>query len=405
MRPNLLLPLLLGFALTGCGRDHAITGRLAAPASAGHLTAAVTFRVAVPASTPAGDLVYVAGDFQSWNPGNPAHALAKQPDGRWTITLDLPAGTPVQFKFTRGTWGTVEKGANGEEIANRSLTPAAGATYDFTVLRWADNTGTITGNVTSFTYAPFLSGRRVWVYLPPGYDAATARYPVLYMHDGQNLFDVRTSFAGEWKVDETCEQLIGNGELTPFIVVGIENGPGRISEYTPWPDPSYGGGQAEAYLQAIIGVLKPEIDSRYRTLTSSSYTWMAGSSLGGLVSAYAGLAHGDVFGRVAALSPSYWWDSRHMITWAAGRPRGTLRRVYQDMGTVETGNPSNPANATYIEDLRLMRDALIEDGFTLALDLQSIEAAGHMHNEASWALRLPDALRLVAGSPATADVR
>lgn len=199
----------------------------------------------VPSSTPAADTVFVAGDFQGWNPGSTAHAFVKQPDGRWTLTLDLTPGVTIRFKFTRGAWTRVEKGTNGEEIADRALMPQAGQTYDFTVARWADQ-GTITGHVESFTHAPFLGGRRLWVYLPPGYDSSSERYPVLYMHDGQNLFDVRTSFSGEWRVDEACESLIGSAELRPLIVVGIENSANRIGEYTPWPDPAYGGGQADA---------------------------------------------------------------------------------------------------------------------------------------------------------------
>ncbi len=398
------LALLAALVLAGCGRGVSPASHVLAPSRGGVVNAAVTFRVSVPAATPAGGTVYVAGDFQGWNPGSAAHALVKQPDGRWTITLDLTPGTPIQFKFTRGTWTTVEKGASGEEIANRTLTPAAGATYDFTVQHWAD-LGTLAGDVRTFTYAPFLSGRTIRVYLPPGYDAGTQRYPVLYMHDGQNLFDVRTSFAGEWKVDETCEALIGSGEIPPLIVVGIDNGAARIAEYTPWPDAGYSGsGQAESYLQAIATVLKPEIDRRYRTLTSSNYTWMAGSSLGGLVSTYAGLAHSDVFGRIAALSPSYWWANRAMVGFATAHARGTLRRVYQDMGTNESGNASDPSNAAYVNDLRLVRDALIADGFTLDVALKSVEAAGHTHSETYWAMRFPDVLRFLVGTPVTAGV-
>ena len=269
-----------------------------------HAGSAVTFRVAVPAATPPGDTVFIAGDFQGWNPGSLPHALAREPDGRWSITLDLVASSPIQFKFTRGSWARVEKGPNGEEIANRTLMPQAGATYEFTVARWAD-LGTITGHVESFTFPAFLSGRRVWVYLPPGYDMSSARYPVLYMHDGQNLFDVRTSFAGEWQVDEACESRIAGGALRPLIVVGIENGPNRIAEYTPWPDQAYGGGGADAYLAAIRDVLIPEVDRRYRTLSGPNFRWMAGSSLGGLVSLYAGLdlpGHVDPRGGAVAVA-------------------------------------------------------------------------------------------------------
>ncbi len=395
MRPLpalLLLPVLLAAGCGGAGPVAPIPGApAAAPARA---QAEVTFRVTVTGTTPATDTVFVAGDFQGWNPGSPAHAFTRQPDGRWTRTLDLAPGVPIQFKFTRGSWARVEKGANGEELPNRTLTPQAGQTYDFTVARWADQ-GTLTGNIESFTHAPFLGGRRLWVYLPPGYATSSERYPVLYMHDGQNLFDVRTSFAGEWKVDEACESLIASQELRPLIVVGIENGgASRIHEYTPWPDPTYGGGGAEAYLTAIRDVLIPEVDRRYRTLAGPSFRWMAGSSLGGLVSMYAGLAHSDTWTRIAAVSPSLWWSNRTMLSWSDGRPRAGLQRVYQDMGTAESG----------IQDLRDMRARLIAIGFALNLDLMHVEAAGHSHNEASWALRTPAMLQFLAGTSATASV-
>lgn len=388
----------LAVVSAGCGHPHPSAPPASSqPLQADAATSAVTLRVVVPGATPTGDTVFVAGDFQGWNPASAAHALTRQPDGRWSITLDLAPGTPIQFKFTRGSWARVEKGPNGEEIANRSLTPAAGQTYDYTVARWAD-LGTLSGNVNSFTYAPFLGGRRVWVYLPPGYEQSSERYPVLYMHDGQNLFDVRTSFAGEWQVDEACEALIGSGELRPLIVVGIENGgASRLAEYTPWADPGYGGGAADAYLTAIRDVLVPEVDRRYRTLAGPNFRWMAGSSLGGLVSCYAGLKYSDTWTRIAALSPSLWWDNRHMPAFATGRPRAGLARVYQDMGTAE-------GSSQYIQDLRDMRAAFVAMGFAVNLDLMHVEAAGAGHNEAAWAARTPDMLKFLAGSSATAGV-
>jgi len=368
--------------------------RLASPRAT---QASVTLRVVVPSATPAADTVFVAGDFQGWNPGSAAHALIRQPDGRWSITLDLAPGSPIRFKFTRGSWARVEKGAAGEEIADRALTPQAGQTHDFTVARWADQ-GTITGHVESFTHASFLGGRRVWVYLPPGYATSSERYPALFMHDGQNLFDVRTSFSGEWRVDEACEALIASDELRPLIVVGIENGgASRIQEYTPWPDPGYGGGGADAYLTAIRDVLIPEIDRRYRTLSGPNFRWMAGSSLGGLVSLYAGLAYSDTWTRIAALSPSLWWDDRELRAWSASRPRAGLQRVYQDMGTSE-------GSAQYLQDLRDLRGNLVAMGFAPGLDLMHVESPGHTHHETYWALRTPGMLQFLAGASAIASV-
>jgi predicted alpha/beta superfamily hydrolase len=361
-------------------------------------SAATTFRVAVPAWTPPPDTVFVAGDFQGWNPGSPAHAMTRQPDGRWTIALSFAPGQSLQFKFTRGSWAEVEKGPSGEEIANRTLTPVDGATYDFTVANWADvgrASGTIAGHVEYFRFAPFLGGRRCWVYLPPGYHASANRYPVLYMHDGQNLFDAGSAaFGVEWRVDEACEQTIANGDIRPILVVGIDNGPNRIGEYTPWHDPNYAGsGGAAAYVNAVRDVLMPEVRRRYRTLNGPSNTYLAGSSLGGLVSAWAGYEYDEVFGRIAAVSPSYWWDGRAMLAHAQANPKPALSRFYHDIGTNEGGSA--------VVNVQDMRDILVAKGFVEGGDLRTVIATGHSHNEASWAARFPDLLRFLIDAPTT----
>lgn len=354
--------------------------------------ATTTFRVQVPASTPVGDLIYIAGNFQGWNPGDPAYALTEQPDGRWEITLSLPDGNSIQYKFTRGSWPKVEKGPNGEEIPNRTYTPQATETINHVVANWADiPPSTISGHVESFVYAPFLASRRCWVYLPPDYFQSTASYPVLYMHDGQNLFDQFTSFSGEWRVDETCELLIGNREIEPIIVVGIENSAARCDEYTPWIGTTQGcGGGGDVYLQAIRDVLIPEVNQRYRTRTGPANTYMAGSSLGGLITVYAGYAYDDDWGRIAGVSPSYWWANQAMLNYAAAALRpANLTHFYQDMGTAESG----------LGNLRTMRDIAIGQGFVEGYDLLSVEAQSHLHNEYYWALRLPSILRYLIDSP------
>ena len=370
----------------------ALLALVAPPAAADE----ITFRVSVPSETTG--TVYIAGDFQGWNPGSPAHALTEVQPDVWEILLDLPGGTPIEYKFTRGDWGTVEKGPNGEELANRQYTPNGPATLNQTVARWADGqSGTITGDVTRRTFPQFLNGRGVWVYLPPGYHETTRSYPVLYMHDGQNLFDDATSFAGEWGVDETLESLIASGEVEPVIVVGIENSAARISEYTPWPSAGFGGGGGHAYLNAIKFDLLPAIAGAYRVEAGPEHTLIAGSSLGGLISAYAAYEFDDVFGRVGAVSPSYWWDNGHMITHAQqqGTP-ANIDRFYQDMGTSESGSA--------IPNLRAMRDVLLAQGFVLGDDLAHVEAAGHQHNEFYWSLRLPGMLRFLLDPPCPADL-
>jgi pullulanase len=253
-----------------------------------------------------------------------------------------------------------------------------------------DPPSTIVGHVEWFEHVPFLAGRRCWAYLPPGYFETTESYPVLYMHDGQNLFDQATSSAGEWQVDETCEMLIGNREIEPIIVVGIENTAARCSEYTAWtntdPDVSCAGGDGDAYLQAIRDVLIPEVNRRYRTQTGPANTYMAGSSLGGLISVYAAYEYDGVWGRVAGMSPSYWWADQEMLNYASAASKPTiLTHFYQDMGTLEPG----------LDDLRTMRDIAAGQGFAEGIDFLSVEAQGHTHSEDNWALRLPDVLRFL----------
>ncbi len=368
--------------------------------------AAVTFRVTAPTTTPPGDPVFIAGDFQGWNPGDPAYQLADLGGLVYEITLDLTVGPTIEFKFTRGDWSTVEKGPNGEEIPNRTHAVTGAETLELTVVNWADlpANSTITGDVTTHTVPGFLNGRRVWVYLPPGYHAdAGQRYPVLYMFDGQNVFDQATSFAGEWEVDESCESLIPAELISPIIVVAVDNGGlGRIYEYTPWYDPDFGnGGGGEAHLQEFINVLMPWVDANYRTLTGPHNTGLAGSSLGGLMSLYAVYAHDDVFGLVGALSPSIWWNDHELLNFAAGLPKPQAK-IYMDMGTIEAGymvDEDGNGVDDYIDDLRAMRDVMVGQGFILDDDLMVVEDEGGVHNEWHWAQRFPVTLQYLFPPP------
>ena len=148
--------------------------------------------------------------------------------------------------------------------------------------------------------------RAVRVYLPPSYEAATKRYPVLYMHDGQNLFDDATSFAGEWGVDETMNELARTKQLE-LIVVGIDHGDGkRMTELNPWDNDKFGKGEGRDYLRFVVGIVKPYVDAHYRTLPDRAHTAMLGSSMGGLISHFAMYEYANVFSRIGLFSPSYW---------------------------------------------------------------------------------------------------
>lgn len=145
--------------------------------------------------------------------------------------------------------------------------------------------------------------KKIWVYLPKGYTTSTQKYPVIYMHDAQNLFDASTSYLGEWNIDETLDSIHAK-----VIVIGIENTEKRMEELTPFQHSKYGGGKADAYLDFIVTTLKPRIDATYRTKTNAKNTAIFGSSLGGLVSFYAAIKYPNIFGKVGCFSPSFWFN-------------------------------------------------------------------------------------------------
>ena len=226
------------------------------------------------------------------------------------------------------------------------------------------------------------------VYLPPGYEHEAQRhYPVLYLNDGQNLFDGATSFVPgqEWRVDETAEDLIQRGIIQPIIIVGIYNtGMARMDEYTPTEDPRMGrGGKAVLYAHMLVQELKPFIDSHYRTQKDPAHTGIGGSSLGGLLSLFVGITHPGVFGNLAVMSPSVWWNRRAILKDLRGlRPRPALR-VWLDTGTEEGNRP-----ARILADVRAVRDILVRKGWRQEQDLFYVEDQGAGHNENAWAARV-----------------
>jgi predicted alpha/beta superfamily hydrolase len=225
--------------------------------------------------------------------------------------------------------------------------------------------------------------RNVLVWLPAGYDASDSRYPVLYMHDGQNLFEPDTAFLkGEhWRVGETAAGLIEAGRVVPLIVVGIYNtGEMRLEEYTPTADQKLGGGLADDYGRMIIEELKPLVDGTYRTHTNRESTGIAGSSLGGLVSLHLAFHHPAVFGRVAALSPSVWWDRKAILKTIRESRSKPNSRVWVDMGTAE--------GRRGLDDARLLKAALVGLGFADGVDLHYAEYEGATHTELAWSERV-----------------
>src|ERR1700691_2944994 len=178
------------------------------------------------------------------------------------------------------------------------------------------------------------------VYLPPMYQAdGDRRFSVLYMHDGQNLFDPETSFikGKYWRMGETADALIEAGAIEPLIIVGIYNsGERRIDEYTPLQDRRLGGGHADAYGRMLVEELKPFVDAQYRTLPGAEHSGMGGSSLGGLVTLYLGLGYASVFSSVPVMSPSVWWRNRSILNTIESLPQKPEMRIWLDIGTQES---------------------------------------------------------------------
>lgn len=231
----------------------------------------------------------------------------------------------------------------------------------------------------------FLHNQRdLIVYLPPGYEREPSRrYPVLYLHDGQNLFDGATSFIPgmDWHVGHTADECIRDGRVEPLIIVGIYNaGKQRLGEYTPTRAPRLGGGRANRYSKFLLEEVRPMVREKYRALGGAENTGVGGSSLGGLASLYLGLRQPQIFGKIAALSPSVWWNERVILRFATAAPVQPLPRIWLDIGTRE--------GSRIVDDVERFRDVLLRKGWRLEENLHYERIEGAEHNEAAWAQRV-----------------
>lgn len=251
--------------------------------------------------------------------------------------------------------------------------------------------------------SPQLGNQRdLLVYLPPSYHFTARRYPVIYMHDGQNLFDNATSYAGEWGVDETMEQL-GYNEGLEAIIVGIPNtGADRLAEYSPFPDHHMGGGRGDHYLDFIVETIKPLIDGDFRTMPARKYTGIMGSSMGGLISLYAFFRNSNTFGYAGIMSPSLWFAEEAIYDYIERAPYRP-GKIYLDVGTRELGEqPSDSgmlhraaASRRYYAKVRRLKGILVKKGYRPSRDIWHIEERHAGHNESSWGRRLAPALRFL----------
>lgn len=262
---------------------------------------------------------------------------------------------------------------------------------------------TLTGNIQrhpDFVSKILGNQREVLVYLPTGYRGSrTSRYPVLYLQDGQNVFDAATAFGGvEWGVDETAQRLVAAKLIEPVIIVAVANtGVERIHEYAPTRGPldpakrKRSKGLLRNYGRFLMEEVKPFIDREYRTLPGAEATGLGGSSLGGLATIVLGLWFPNVFTRLAVMSPSIWWDDNviYGMIEALDETAKPPLKIWLDTGTNEEG----------WERARGLRDRLIEKGWRLHDDLYYVEAEGAGHSEGAWAERMDPVLRFLFPPP------
>ena len=368
----------------------------------------ISVLVRVPADTPEDALVFLAGSLPgvgNWRADGVQ--LTRAADGSYTGELAIAEGQPLVYKFTRGSWDTVETNADGSDRANRvtpadALPPAITAT----VARWAGGmdagtagTHTVVGilNIGQVPAAGPHAARTIRVWLPPGYDAQpAARFPVLYLQDGQNCFDRATStYGSEWQVDETLTRLIADHTVPPLIAVGIDNsGADRIGEYTFAADPRDGGGGGAVYADLLLHHIMPFVEQSYRVEVGPADTFIGGSSLGALVSLEIARRFPGTFGGVLAMSPALWWDDQTTTDELEKDPAGLAgTRVWIDIGTREVvalpeAGPMDTQNQRALGEAFRLDVVLSSRGIEHRLTVDE----GAQHNESAWARRFPAAI-------------
>lgn len=340
----------------------------------------------IPPNTPSEDLLYLAGEPNGWNPGDEAWVFMNVGN---EFIYTLPEATPDVFqgKITRGSWATVEGNATGGFLPNRTFNFSSTDTVFIQVLTWegefepSDLPENLEVFDQDFLMPELDRNRRIRVLLPTDYEESTIDYPVLYMHDGQNLFSDQESFAGEWEIDESMLVFEENG-YPGAIIVAIDNGGAlRIDEYTPYMHPVYGGGEGDEYVDFIVNTLKPAIDEEYRTLPDRNNTGIMGSSLGGLISFYAGMKYQDVFSKVGVFSPSFWFNDS-IYDFADEMGKSAEMKFFFLAGGEES--------ASLGVEVEAMINILYDEGFQSAEINYQFVPDGE-HSEWFWADEFPEA--------------
>ena len=335
-------------------------------------------------------------------------------DSVYALTVTIAAPKSTYFEESRVAYKFKMEGANimnrGWEISDNSTMNLTGSPQTvrrfFSVQSKTPAFTTMSKNVVRHDNFPstILRNRALYVLLPKDYATSTQRYPVLYMHDGQNMFDDSTAANGEWHLDEVAEGLMNAGRIPPMIIVGVgTTGEFRIEEYTPTPiqRPTVTGGtitlggRGDLHVKMLVEEIKPFIDKTYRTLGDRMNTALGGSSLGGLMTMYTGAKQPQVFGKLAVLSPSVWWDNKRLLktvkdaSGAMKKSGKERQRVWLDIGTQE--------GKEALEGARALNKLLLQQGWKAPQTLRFTEAPNAAHSESAWAMRLEPILMFLFG--------
>lgn len=341
--------------------------------------------VVVPDSIPANDHLYIVGNDSSLGGWNPGVAMMKRENDRaWSFRIPFDSGSRVEFKITRGTWATEALFKQNTIAANIVVIMNNDTSIFLRPISWKDIgyrfAGGITGNVRyhrGVRSRSLLKPRDLVVWLPPSYEKDLSRtYPVLYMHDGENIVDPSLSFSGsDWRVDEVADSLIKANSIEEIIVVGIYNTSDRALEYSDTP-------LGKAYADFVVHTLKPMIDSTYRTKPDRKHTATMGSSSGGLSAFLFAWWYPEVFSEAGCLSSAFLVDSNKILrdVRAYAGPRKDLR-IYLDVGSVALESRLKPGYDEMIE-------ILLSKGYVKGKDLEYFYDEGAEHTERAWAHRL-----------------
>lgn len=337
----------------------------------------------LPSDIPPNENIFIAGTFNNWNPDDENYKFQKSVSG-YSITINVKEKAG-EYKLTRGSWAKVECDKNGNSISNRQYSVESSNLTDIIIEGWTDLfppktiASTASKNVkiidTAFLIPQLHRKRTIRIYLPGDYSISKTRYPVLYMHDGQNLFDDATSFAGEWGVDEFMDST----KIRKAIIVGIDNGSNkRANEYNPYDHKDFGKGEGNAYIDFIAKSLKSYIDKNYRTLKDKSNTMIAGSSMGGLISFFAILKYPKIFGAAGVYSPSF-WVAPGIFNNVKLKGKNINSKIYYFAGKQEGGNMVSDAlkmyNTMHKVSKSKMKLVIKDDG---------------EHNEVTWRKDFPE---------------